>query len=73
MKEKQLQSKTAMLLVSMTFGMFGLHRYSMGYKNWWIQLLLTFCCGIGFIWSFIDTIRIATDNMPMSDGRRLTC
>jgi TM2 domain-containing membrane protein YozV len=71
MQEKQLQSKTAMLLVSMMFGMFGLHRYSMGYKNWYVQLILTFVCGIGLIWAWIDTIRIAVDAMPMADGREL--
>ena len=52
-----------MLLVSMMFGMFGLHRYSMGYKNWYVQLILTFVCGILLV--------IAVDAMPMADGREL--
>lgn len=66
--EKQTQSKTSMLLVSFFVGNLGIHRYMMGYSNWWIQLLTFGGCGI---WTLIDFIRIITGDMKMADGREL--
>lgn len=66
--EKQTQSKTSMILVSFFVGNLGIHRYMMGYSNWWIQLLTFGGCGI---WTLIDFIRIITGDMKMADGREL--
>lgn len=43
----------------------------MGYSNWWVQLLLTFLCGIGYIWALYDLIMILMGKMKMADGRDL--
>ncbi len=72
--EKQVQSKTAMILVSFFVGNLGIHRYMMGYSNlmgysnWWLQLLTFGGCGI---WTLVDFIRIITGDMKMADGREL--
>ncbi len=66
--EKQAQSKIAMILVSFFIGQLGVHRYLMGYSNWWLQLI-TFG-GLG-IWQLVDFIRIITGDMKMADGRDL--
>ena len=66
--EKNVQSKIAMILVSFFLGQLGVHRYMMGYSNWWLQLI-TFG-GLG-IWQLVDFIRIITGDMKMSDGRDL--
>ena len=66
--EKQVQSKIAMSLVSFFLGHLGVHRYLMGYSNWWVQLI-TFG-GLG-VWQLFDFIRIITGNMKMADGREL--
>jgi TM2 domain-containing membrane protein YozV len=66
--EKQVQTKTAMILVSFFVGNLGIHRYMMGYSNWWLQLLTFGGCGI---WTLVDFIRIITGDMKMADGRDL--
>lgn len=66
--EKQLQSKTAMILISFFVGNLGIHRYMMGYSNWWLQLITFGGCGI---WTLIDFIRIIIGDMKMADGREL--
>jgi hypothetical protein len=66
--EKQVQSKTSMILVSFFVGNLGIHRYMMGYSNWWLQLLTFGGCGI---WTLVDFIRIITGDMKMADGREL--
>jgi TM2 domain-containing membrane protein YozV len=65
---KELQSKTSMILITFFLGQFGIHRFMMGYSNWWLQLITFGGCGI---WSLVDLIRIATGDMKMSDGREL--
>jgi TM2 domain-containing membrane protein YozV len=66
---KPVQSKTTMILLSFFLGGFGVHRFMMGYSNWWLQLITFGGCGI---WSFIDFIRIITGSMKMADGRELS-
>ena len=66
--EKQIQSKTMMILICFFLGQLGVHRYMMGYKNWWLQLITFGACGI---WTLIDLIRIITGDMKMEDGREL--
>ena len=70
-EQKPVQKKMIMALVCWLVGSLGVHRYMMGYKNWWQQLLLTFVCGIGSIWALIDLIKILTGKMKMADGRDL--
>ena len=67
-EEKPVQSKTVMILVSLLAGGLGIHRYMMGYSNWWLMLITFGGCGI---WSLIDFIRIAMGEMKMADGRDL--
>ncbi len=65
---KEQQEKLTMILVCWFLGTLGIHRYMMGYKNWWLMLIT---CGGCVIWMIIDLIKIITDKMPMADGRPL--
>lgn len=67
-EEKQLQSKTTMIIICLFLGGWGIHRFMMGYKNWWVMLITGGGCGI---WSLIDLINIITGKMNMADGRPL--
>lgn len=69
--QKPAQKKMMMAIVCWFVGSLGIHRYMMGYKNWWVQLLLFFVCGISYIWSLWDFIMILTGKMKMADGRDL--
>ena len=69
MTDKPVQSKLTMILVALFLGGFGIHRYMMGYGNWWLMLITLGGCGI---WALIDLIMIITGKMGMADGRPLT-
>jgi len=69
MAEKQLQSKTTMIIISLFLGGLGIDRFLMGYSNWWLKLITLGGCGI---WALIDLIKIATGSMKMADGRELS-
>ncbi len=67
-EQKPIQKKMIMALVCWFGGAFGIHRYMMGYSNWWVMLITFGGCGI---WQIIDLIQILTGNMGMADGRPL--
>lgn len=67
-EQKQVQSKTTMIIVAWLLGYLGIHRLMMGYSNWWVQLITFGGCGI---WSLIDLNQIFTGKMKMADGRDL--
>ncbi len=69
MAEKQLQSKTTMIIISLFLGGLGIDRFMMGYSNWWLKLITLGGCGI---WALIDFIKIITGSMKMADGRELS-
>jgi TM2 domain-containing membrane protein YozV len=71
MSELKVQEKTMMLIICLFAGSLGIHRLMMGYKNWWVQALLSLLCGIGVFWALFDLIQIAAGNMKMVDGREL--
>lgn len=68
MKEHQIQSKTTMLFAALFLGALGVHRYMMGYGNWW-KMALTLG-GFG-LWSLVDFYRIFSGKMKMVDGEKL--
>jgi TM2 domain-containing membrane protein YozV len=68
-EQKDLQSKMTMAIVCWFLGSLGIHRFMMGYKNWWLMLLTAGGCGI---WTLIDFIQILTGSMKMADGRELS-
>lgn len=68
MEPKPVQTKTAMLLITFFIGGLGIHRYMMGYSNWWLMLITFGGCGI---WTLVDFIRILIGDMKMADGRDL--
>lgn len=68
MEQKELQSKTTMMLICFFLGGWGIHRYMMGYPNWWLMLITGGGCGI---WTIYDLVMIVTDKMNMADGREL--
>jgi len=67
-EQKELQSKMTMAIVCWFLGSLGIHRFMMGYKNWWLMLLTAGGCGL---WTLIDFIQILTGSMKMADGREL--
>lgn len=71
---KKQQSKAAMLIIILLIGCLGVHRYLMGYSNWWIFLLLSILTGgiVGTVWAIVDFIRILTGSMKMADGEELS-
>jgi TM2 domain-containing membrane protein YozV len=71
MSELKVQERTMMLIICLFAGSLGIHRLMMGYKNWWVQALLTLICGVGVFWALFDLIQIASGNMKMNDGREL--
>lgn len=70
-EQKPAQKKMTMAIICWFVGALGIHRYMMGYKNWWVQLLLFFVCGVSYLWSLYDLIMILTNKMKMADGRDL--
>ena len=68
-EQKDLQSKMTMAIVCWFLGSLGIHRFMMGYKNWWLMLLTAGGCGL---WTLIDFIQILTGSMKMADGRELS-
>lgn len=68
-QQKEVQSKTTMILICFFLGGLGIHRLMMGYSNWWLQLITLGGCGI---WALVDFIKIITGGMKMSDGRPLS-
>ncbi|NJM93937.1 MAG: TM2 domain-containing protein [Cytophagales bacterium] len=66
--QKQVQSKTAMILICFFLGGLGIHRLLMGYSNWWLMLITLGGCGI---WALVDFVQIIVGNMKMADGREL--
>jgi TM2 domain-containing membrane protein YozV len=69
MTDKPVQPKITMIIVALFLGAFGIHRYMMGYSNWWLMLITLGGCGV---WALIDLIMIITGKMGMADGRPLT-
>ena len=67
-EQKQVQSKTTMILISFFLGGLGIRRLMMGYSNWWLMLITLGGCGI---WTLVDFVKIATGSMKMADGRDL--
>lgn len=61
-------SKTTASVVCFFFGILGVHRLLMGYKNWWLMPLTL---GGLWFWSLYDFISIATGKMKMADGTEL--
>ncbi|MDZ4747081.1 MAG: TM2 domain-containing protein [Saprospiraceae bacterium] len=68
-EQKPEQKKVTMILICFFLGGFGIHRFMMGYSNWWLMLITFGGCGI---WTIIDFVRIITGDMKMADGRELT-
>lgn len=64
---KPLSTKSASF-IAFFFGLLGIHRLLMGYKNWWLMPLTL---GGFWIWSLFDLFRIVTGNMTMADGTPL--
>lgn len=61
-------------IIPLTGGVLNLHRMLMGYKQWWIRMLI--CCipiaiPIMTILAWVDAYNILTGKMKMKDGRDL--
>ncbi len=68
MEEKKVQQKTMMIIICLLAGGLGIHRFLMGYSNWWLMLITLGGCGL---WTLYDLIMIITGKMNMADGREL--
>jgi TM2 domain-containing membrane protein YozV len=62
MNSKVVPSKLKMTILCLFLGVFGLHRFVMGYSNWWV-MQLTFG-GFG-VWVIIDAVRIVTGSLHL--------
>ncbi|NJL01840.1 MAG: TM2 domain-containing protein [Spirulinaceae cyanobacterium RM2_2_10] len=63
------KSKIAAALLCFFLGVFGIHRFYLGYTGLGIAQLLT-CGGCG-IWSLVDFVLILTGGLKDSEGRDL--
>ena len=68
MEEKKVQQKTMMIIICLLAGGLGIHRFLMGYSNWWLMLITLGGCGL---WTLYDLMMIITGKMNMADGREL--
>lgn len=64
------KSKAVAAILAFLLGGFGVHNFYLGYTNTGIyQILLSFCCGIGWIWALVDFVRILTGDISTdADG-----
>ena len=66
-------SRTVTLLLCIFLGGFGAHHFYVGRSGSGVLLLLlSWFCGIGFIWVLIDFIMILTGSFPDSFGRMVS-
>lgn len=65
------KSKIGAGLLQIFLGGFGIGRFYLGYIGIGVaQLLLSFCCGIGAIWGFIDGIcMLCNSDLRDADGK----
>ena len=70
-EEEQLSphSKPVAFLLALTLGMFGIHRFYLGYVGFGLAMFFT--CGGLFIWSITDALRILFGHVPDSEGLKL--
>lgn len=62
-------SKPVAFLLALTLGMFGIHRFYLGYVG--LGLAMFFTCGGLFIWSITDALRILFGHVTDSEGLKL--
>jgi len=64
------KDKTTALILAIFLGYLGIHRFYVGKTGTGILMLLVVVCslGIGWIWTLVDIIMIATDSFPDSNG-----
>ena len=56
------QDKVVMILLAFFLGYLGIHNFMMGeHKKGVAKIVLSFCCGLGYILAIIDLIKIASD------------
>ena len=56
---KPQKSKTVAAILAFLLGGLGIHNFYLGYTNIGIyQILLSLCCGLGYIWALVDFVRI---------------
>lgn len=67
-KNVKVQSKVTMIIVCLFGGGLGIHRYMMGYSNWWLMPITLGGCGI---WTLLDLFKLVTGKMQMADGTPL--
>jgi hypothetical protein len=62
-------SKPVAVLLALTLGMFGIHRFYLGYVG--MGLAMFFTCGGLFVWSIVDALRILFGHVTDSEGLKL--
>jgi hypothetical protein len=63
-----LRHKKETVLLCFFLGVLGAHRWYLGYRYWWVQLL---CLGGLGAWAFVDLARLSLDKMTMANGQAL--
>jgi len=70
----QPKDKTTTLILAIFLGYFGVHRFYVGKVGTGILMFFVVVCslGVGWIWTLIDIIMIATDSFKDSNGYPLS-
>ena len=63
--EKKKVKFVNIILISFFLGIFGIDRFLLGYKNWWIKAITL---GGLSVWALIDLINFLTLKLKMADG-----
>ena len=67
------KSRTIAALLAFFLGGLGIHRFYLGKSGTGVlQILLSFCFGIGCVWALIDLIVILCGNFKDKDGKLVT-
>ena len=62
-KPLPIEDKILMIFIAFFLGGLGIHNFMMGEtKRGIAKILLTFCCGVGWILALIDLVKIANDD-----------
>lgn len=64
------QNKLVMILLAIFLGAFGIHNFMMGeVKKGIVKIVASFFCGIGYILSIIDAVRIGMDKYTVDSTK----
>lgn len=64
------QNKLVLILVCLFLGELGIHNFILGEtKKGVFRIIMSFCCGIGYILALIDLVKIALDTYEVNPNK----